>query len=449
MDMFLKSGENLSIENPSEEKLLEVFSNMSKETYCLSNDRRVGSIYSEFAENLLEIKRSSVNTFQISIQYKINNNEPTLETIRTVVDLATAIKIAKSYSSDNNLWKELATWKVCEESALGIFNAFNEIVVKKSKGTIIFGLISIVLVVLVIVFLRSNFSPSQFFKSEKVSDVKDVQEYIIGDVAKSKYFAFKVHGVQLSDRVGNFLIGQDAGQGNKFLIIDIEIQNLDKESRLIDGGEVRVSYNGKWLKYESPEPVFGDDFITFDVLNPLTKVRGKVVFKVPAQIQGPFYWIPPRTQGKIKLSNERATPSSSSSISNSSYSKYVGKYSSEFLSDIKNQDMLRSKVTNNKDELNKIKSYFDVATPIKNEGKFIVGEGCKARECPDFNGIFVLNTENNFFALFYYEAKQRPNAQVTYFCGGCKLLEFNGKTNILNYELPNSAKLWLKERDIL
>ena len=33
----------------------------------------------------------------------------------------------------------------------------------------------------------------------------------------------------------------------------------------------------------------------------MTSVRGKVAFKVPAELQGPFYWIPPRTDGRIKL----------------------------------------------------------------------------------------------------------------------------------------------------
>ena len=74
---------------------------------------------------------------------------------------------------------------------------------------------------------------------------------------------------------------------------------------MIDEGEVRTSHNGKWLKFESPEPVLSDDFITFDVLNPLTSVRGKVAFKVPAQLEGPFYWIPPRTNGRIKLTTQR------------------------------------------------------------------------------------------------------------------------------------------------
>jgi len=138
-------------------------------------------------------------------------------------------------------------------------------------------------------------------KSGNSASNSNNREYSIGDIASSKFFSFRVNGIQFTNRVGNFLIGQDAGAGNRFLIIDVTIKNIDTESRVIDGGEVRASHNGKWLKFESPEVVLDENFIYFKELNPLTSVRGKVAFKVPAELQGPFYWIPPRTDGRIKL----------------------------------------------------------------------------------------------------------------------------------------------------
>ena len=36
--MFLKSGENLSIEDPDEEKFKQTFANMKNEIYCLYMD---------------------------------------------------------------------------------------------------------------------------------------------------------------------------------------------------------------------------------------------------------------------------------------------------------------------------------------------------------------------------------------------------------------------------
>ena len=106
---------------------------------------------------------------------------------------------------------------------------------------------------------------------------------------------------------------------------------------------------------------------------------------------------------------------------------------------------MRSIVTNNNDELNKIKSYFDVATPIIKEGKFIVGQGCKARECPDFNGIFIINTENNNFVLISYEDKK---GIVIFNSDDDESLKIVNGGGLVIYDFPNSAKKWLNERNI-
>ncbi len=142
-------------------------------------------------------------------------------------------------------------------------------------------------------------------KKNEVTVKKEMPEFIIGDVVKNNFFLYKVHGFQFADSVGSLFLGIDAGQGNKFLVIDVEIKNIDKESRFIDTGEVRTSHNGRWLKYEQPQAVLSDDYIIFDNLNPLTTRRGKVAFKIPKELNGPFYWVPPRTDGLIKLTNQR------------------------------------------------------------------------------------------------------------------------------------------------
>jgi len=305
MTMFLKTGEHLSIENPTVEQFSQIFSNLKKESYCLSEDRRVGSTYSEHAKNLLNIKRKTVTTYQVSVQEHKSGTEAEFKTLVSTVDLSNAVKIAHTYSLNDESWRGMSEWQESEESLFGIFKGFLEIVVKPSKWAIISFIVVIFLGVGVFLVLKNNFSISGYFKSQNSLEKTGGREYIIGDVVQNKSFAYRVNGIQFSNRVGNLFIGQDAGEGNKFLIIDVEIKNIDTESRMIDEGEVRTSYNGKWLKFESPEPVLSDDFITFDVLNPLISVRGKVAFKVPAQLEGPFYWIPPRTNGRIKLTTQR------------------------------------------------------------------------------------------------------------------------------------------------
>ena len=135
----------------------------------------------------------------------------------------------------------------------------------------------------------------------KTTEKVKIQEFIIGDVVENDSFYYKVNKIQFSNRLVNQFMSHDAGQGNKFLVIDVYIKNVDIESRIISAGEVRASNNGKWLKFENPEIIFSADYIGFENLNPLTSVTGKIVFKVPADLEGPFYWIPPRSNNRIKL----------------------------------------------------------------------------------------------------------------------------------------------------
>lgn len=161
MTMFLKSGENLSIENPTEEQFFQIFNNLKKDIYCLSNDRRVGSIYSEYAENFLSIKRKTANTYQISIQQC--DDDTSYKTAVTVVDLRTAVKIAHAYSLNKESWRELSEWQYNEESIFGLIKGFFEIVLKPSK----FAIISLILIgcitTLILIFLEKNFTLKYIF----------------------------------------------------------------------------------------------------------------------------------------------------------------------------------------------------------------------------------------------------------------------------------------------
>jgi hypothetical protein len=165
MTMYLKSGDNLSIENPSSQQFLEIFSKIEDKSFCLSKDRRVGNVYSEYAEELLEIKRKTSNSYQISIQKKIKPHESYLQTLQCEVDLSTAVKIACAYSKNEESWKHLTQWKEKEESILSITKAFFNIVLEKSLGKIIVVIATIAAVIGIAIFFKSNFSISEYFKN--------------------------------------------------------------------------------------------------------------------------------------------------------------------------------------------------------------------------------------------------------------------------------------------
>ena len=123
---------------------------------------------------------------------------------------------------------------------------------------------------------------------------------------------------------------------------------------------------------------------------------------------------------------------------------FIGKLAIEFLDANINQKMLLEIIESS--ELERIKTYFHVCTEIIKEDKFIVGQGCKARECSDFNGIFILNTINNKLVLITYIAEK--NGVVVFKRNDDESLKIvNGNKLVVN-DLPNSAKLWLKERNV-
>jgi len=129
---------------------------------------------------------------------------------------------------------------------------------------------------------------------------------------------------------------------------------------------------------------------------------------------------------------------------NSNFNNFIGKGAIEFLDAKINQKILLEIIESS--QLERIKTYFHVGTEIIKEGKFIVGQGCKARECPDFNGIFVLNTINNKLVLITY-IEEKNGVEIFKRNDDDSLQIVNGNKLVVN-DLPNSAKLWLKERNV-
>ena len=148
--------------------------------------------------------------------------------------------------------------------------------------------------------------------------------------------------------------------------------------------------------------------------------------------------------GSFQLPKNNNNSNSSTKHSASKYDEFIGKYPSDFLDAKTNQMILLEIIERSK--LERIKTYFHVGTEIIKEGKFIVGKGCKARECPDFNGIFVLNTINNRLVLITY-IEEKNGVEVFKRNDDDSIQIVNGNKLVVN-DLPNSAKLWLKERNV-
>jgi hypothetical protein len=195
----------------------------------------------------------------------------------------------------------------------------------KSSHRVFFLILFIFILVLLLYFFSSSKNESDSSGNKSTASVQAVvdglknetsknrKEFTLGEIVSTGYFQYKVIDFSFSNLIGNQFFNIKSGNGNKFLIIEVNIKNIDRESRFIDAGQVRVFYNGAWMKYETPEMVFTDDkFILFDNLNPLTSRQGLVAFKVPSELQGPFYWVPPRSDVLIKLSKINHSTSNTS-----------------------------------------------------------------------------------------------------------------------------------------
>ena len=124
----------------------------------------------------------------------------------------------------------------------------------------------------------------------------------IGDTVKTSYFEVTVNSLSFSKFAGtNEFSRVNAGDGNHFAIVNVTFKNTDTEGRSLLAGEMRADYNGKQLKFDDSQVVLEDGFITFDTLNPLTKITGNVVFKMPEELQTGLSYMPPRSDLIIRL----------------------------------------------------------------------------------------------------------------------------------------------------
>ena len=130
--------------------------------------------------------------------------------------------------------------------------------------------------------------------SAQSPDARQVAQ--IGQPVATRYFHITVNGVS-----EEMFLDAPAGPGNKFIVLDVTMKNTDTESRLFSEGQLIAVHNGRELTFDKTETILADGFILFEDLNPLTTVHGKIVYKVPEELNGDIYWVPGRDSKRILL----------------------------------------------------------------------------------------------------------------------------------------------------
>ena len=123
----------------------------------------------------------------------------------------------------------------------------------------------------------------------------------MGEVVATRYFDVTVNSYNTRKSAGSEYMKTEAGPGNTLLIIDVTYKNSSSEARFLSSGEVMVLVDGKELRFDSAEVVMDDGYITFENLNPMTSITGKVVFKIPEGLKGEIFYKPARSSELIYL----------------------------------------------------------------------------------------------------------------------------------------------------
>lgn len=124
-----------------------------------------------------------------------------------------------------------------------------------------------------------------------------------GETLHTEFFDITVNKASIQDdvRTGNEFADLPKEAGNKYVVILLTLKNTNTESRLMLDGVLKCENNGKEYKYEQPELVAADGFGMTDNINPGVTKTTKVVYKVPADIKGSFWYEPGRGEGKLAL----------------------------------------------------------------------------------------------------------------------------------------------------
>ena len=123
----------------------------------------------------------------------------------------------------------------------------------------------------------------------------------IGDVVTTNYFDVTVNAYNTLKSVGSDFSKTEAGQGNTLLVIDVTYKNTSSEARMLFGGEAMLLVEGKQLRFDAAETVFEEGYLSFENLNPMTSITGKVVFKVPEGLKATYFYKPDRSDDLIRL----------------------------------------------------------------------------------------------------------------------------------------------------
>ena len=167
---------------------------------------------------------------------------------------------------------------------------------KKEKRSKIIIAIVVVFVFFIVILVASTGESKTKDKSEtesnKTTTVKSYPK--IGEILKTEYFDVTVNKIAVTDFINfhNEFMNVKAGNGNKFLLLNVTVKNTDTESRMMfSDGIIWMNYNGKEYKFETSETILAEGWgFIMDDINPLVSKTTNIAYKIPSDIKGEAYF---------------------------------------------------------------------------------------------------------------------------------------------------------------
>ncbi len=169
---------------------------------------------------------------------------------------------------------------------------------------IAFALIAILIVVAIVALVKDKKNGSA---RENVRDVTTAKGPLVANMGESihtRFFDVTVEKISVTDKVTdlNQAHGLSEERNSQYLVIEISLKNLDKESKLMPAGELQIESGAETMKYERSETILKDGWgELMDNIGTGETMKTKLVYKVPAGIHGKVYYYPEILYSKDRI----------------------------------------------------------------------------------------------------------------------------------------------------
>jgi len=134
-----------------------------------------------------------------------------------------------------------------------------------------------------------------FHKESPEAEDRGSQYPALGEKAVVGYFEISINRAHVDTMLGtaNVYAEQAPGTGNTFVILDVTIKCIDKESRTPRIGSLLMKVEDRTYRFDKTETVSDPAWgLFFEPMNPLTSKTTKLVYKIPRDVKGEVFWEP-------------------------------------------------------------------------------------------------------------------------------------------------------------